>query len=211
MKLALIVLALATAANVPAAAAQVQPFVAAGITVPAGSIAEVDEALPFGDAGLGLQVDGGIALGTQRGAVDVRIFGTYATASRDFDDFNREIAENGIDMRLDGDVRVVGAGVGAAYYFPTELLTDVFPYVLASGGVYQQRHTIDYTGDDVAPGTESDVETETRVGAAGGLGLVWAPGRLRIFLESRLQALMSAGERPGYLIPVQLGVKFGRP
>ena len=160
---------------------------------------------------LGLQVDGGIALGLERGAVDVRIFGTYATASRDFDAFNRQIADNGVDLRLDGSARVIGGGLGVAYYLPTELMRDVFPYVLATGGLYQQRHSIDYSGGDVAPGTESDVETATRLGAGGGVGLVWAPGRVRVFLESRLQALMSSGERPGYLIPIQVGVKFGPP
>src|SRR5690606_23973516 len=151
------------------------------------------------------------ALGMARGAVDVRLFGTYATATRDFDAFNRELANSGIDMRLEGDARVIGAGVGAAYYFAAELLTDVYPYVLATGGVYQQRHSIEYTGDDVQPGTDPDVERATRLGAAGGLGLIWAPGRLRFFVETRLQALMSAGDSPGYLIPVQFGVKLGRP
>src|SRR5690606_8657949 len=95
------------------AAAQVQPFVAAGPTFTGGAVAEIDEALTFGDAGVGLQLDGGIALGLARGAVDVRVFGTYATAARDFDAFNRDLAGSGIDMRLEGDARVVGAGVGA--------------------------------------------------------------------------------------------------
>lgn len=209
MKLPLIVTAVAMAAGSAPASAQVQPFAAAGIVIPAGSVAEPDEALPFGDAGLGLQVDGGLAFGMQRGAVDLRIFGTYASMGRDFDSFNREMDQNGIDLELDGTVRVLGGGVGAAYYFPAELLRDVFPYVLASGGVYQQRQRIDYRGEDVVPGTESDVERQTRIGAAAGAGLVWAPGRIRIFLESRVQALMSSGDRPGYLIPVQLGLKFG--
>lgn len=193
------------------AAAQIQPFVAAGPTFTGGAVAEIDEALTFGDAGLGLQLDGGIALGMARGAVDVRIFGTYATAGRDFDAFNRDLAAGGVDLELSGDVRVIGAGIGAAYYFATELASDLYPYVLATGGVYQQRHTIDYTGADVQPGTDSDVERSTRIGAGGGLGLIWAPGRVRFFVEARLQALMSAGESPGYLIPVQLGVKLGRP
>ena len=211
MRIVPIIVALAAAGGAQAAAAQVQPFVAAGLTVAAGSIAEVDQALTYGDASVGLQVDGGIALGMRRGAVDVRIFGTYATLGRDFDAYNRGFADDGIDFRLEGDARVVGAGVGAAYYFPTELLHDVFPYVVASGGVYQQRHAVHYRGTAVAPGTESDIDTETRLGASGGLGLVWAPGRMRVFLETRVLGLMSSGEGPGYLIPVQLGVKFGPP
>ena len=54
-------------------------------------------------------------------------------------------------------------------------------------------------------------KTALVLGAGGGLGLIWDAGRLRVFLESRLQALMSSGERPGYAIPVQLGVKLGPP
>jgi hypothetical protein len=209
MRSMLVAAALVTALGTRHAAAQVQPFVAGGLAIPAGTTAELDEALPFGDASLGWQIEGGVALGFERGAVDVRVFGTYATAARDFDAFNRDVAEGGIDLRLDGTARVLGAGVGAAYYFPAELLPDVFPYVVATGGVYQQRHTTNYTGDDVVPGTESDVVRSTRIGAGGGVGLIWAPGRLRVFLESRLQALMASGEAPGYLIPIQLGVKLG--
>ena len=211
MRLPLLAAAVAAITAASPAVAQVQPFAAAGVAFPAGSISEPDEALPFGDAGVGYQVDGGVAFGMRRGAIDLRIFGTYASFGRDFDSFNREMDQNGIDLQLDGSVRVLGGGAGVVYFFPYELLRDVFPYVLASGGVYQQRHRIDYSGDDVTLGTDSDVETQTRLGAAGGAGLVWAPGRIRIFLESRLQGLMSSGDRPGYAIPVQLGLKFGPP
>lgn len=206
-------LAVLAAIGVPASAgAQVQPFAAAGLAIPAGGVAAPMPALPDGDAGMGYQVDGGIALGFSRGAVDLRIFGTYVGGmTRDFEQRNREFANAGVDVRLDGSARVIGGGLGVAYYFPNELLSNVYPYVVATGGLYQQRHTTEYSGADVAPGTQDEELTITRFGGGGGAGLVWAPGRIRFFLESRVLAFVSSGDRRGYLVPVQFGVKFGPP
>lgn len=196
------------AAAPASAGAQMQPFVMGGLAVPAGAVKAPSPALPYGDVGLGIQLDAGVAFGMSRGAIDLRVFGTYGAFPREFDAFNESMAENGIDLRLEGNGRIIGGGVGIVYYFPHELTGEVYPYAVASGGLYRQRYTIDYRGDDVAPGTESDVQTDTDVGAAAGLGLIWAPGRVRIFLESRVQMLSAFSDRRGYLIPIQLGLKL---
>ncbi|MDQ2669822.1 MAG: hypothetical protein M3Y31_04260, partial [Gemmatimonadota bacterium] len=105
----------------PQAAAQVQPFVSAGLVIPAGALAEPAPALDYGDAGLGMQLDGGIALGFQSGAVDVRLFGTYARMGRDFDALNSEFADAGVDVQAEGSAQVIGGGLGIVYYFPAQL------------------------------------------------------------------------------------------
>lgn len=204
-------LAAAAATSAPAVAAQVQPFVAAGLSVPAGTLAETADALPFGDAGLGLQLEGGLAFGFAHGAVDLRVFGTYASHGRDFDRINDELAGSGVDLQLSGSARIVGGGLGLVYYPRVRLAPRLYPYVLATGGVVQQRHTLEYSGSAVTPGTEPEVDTETRLAAGAGGGLIWDTGRLRIFLESRVQALLASDDSPGYNIPVQLGLKLGPP
>jgi opacity protein-like surface antigen len=106
---------------------------------------------------------------------------------------------------VDGHSRLIGTTANAVYSFPSAAVAR--PYLLAGGGVYNGKTTIDGLGSS---------ESQTKFGLNAGAGFDLAFGSsTRLFAEGRFHAILkgvtdvnTGEEKTAYMVPLTVGLRW---
>ena len=189
-RLATVALILAAAGALLAsdAAAQARGVLGIGLGVPVGDFAD--------ETGAGAQSGGGTALAGLEwlpagGHFGIRVDGAY----------NRfcTTACDQVGGDLDIRYRFLNANVNGILEFPFGANPDFRPYAIAGVGLYNYK----LEGNDVV----GDPGDETDFGVNGGLGVMYAFGRIGVYAEGRFHNVFAEGSDLQY-IPIMLGAKI---
>lgn len=189
-RLATVALILAAAGALLAsdAAAQARGVLGVGLGVPVGDFAD--------ETGAGAQSGGGTALAGLEWLPAGRHFGIRVDGA-----YNRfcTTACDQVGGDLDIRYRFLNANVNGILEFPFGANPDIRPYAIAGVGLYNYK----LEGNDVV----GDPGDETDFGVNGGLGVMYAFGRIGVYAEGRFHNVFAEGSDLQY-IPIMLGAKI---
>lgn len=207
-----ILLAAAAAVLVaPALQAQspVKISLAAGASVPQGDLADF--------AGMGYQAQGSVGIAFPMTPFALRADVAYSRFGFKDDamaDFTAGCSDLGWSCSASGNMSVLSGGLNAIVSMPGVV---VRPYLIAGGGMYRQKGTVDLSasdsnGDPVDLG-ETDTEAETRPGVSGGLGLQFSLLGRGAYVEARYVNVFNKKDSEGNAshtryVPVMIGIQF---
>jgi opacity protein-like surface antigen len=111
----------------------------------------------------------------------------------------------GLEGGIDGHSRLIGATANAVYAFPSAAVAR--PYLIAGGGLYNGKTTIDGFGS-------SEAQTKFGLNAGAGFDLAFGGGA-RLFAEGRFHAIMkgvtdvsTGDEKTAYMVPLTVGLRW---
>lgn len=177
------------------AEAQAKFMIGGGLAMPTGDFSSTDDGGYF--AGNGFNALAGVNLSAPLLPVGLRVDGSYNRFG-----MHEDLGD------VDANYQVLAGTANAVFSLPTPGIVQ--PYVLAGVGVYNYK----LTGDDVAEA----VDSETKLGINGGVGLNVSLGGLSLFGEARMHNIFVGEQTVGdvtfeaediRMIPVTVGLRLG--